>query len=88
MPPRTVMDREARWLDDRITARVGQFAGQDFYGTQHYAAAFIFEPMGYALGNLFTTFEALYILRTRLSLIYVRIGVSRTVLQTVVLALG
>ena len=49
---------EKRWLDERITARVGQFAGQDFYGVQHYAASFIFEPMGYALGNLFTTFES------------------------------
>ena len=48
---------EKRWLDERITARVGQFAGQDFYGAQHYAASFIFEPMGYALGNLFTTLE-------------------------------
>jgi porin len=48
---------EKRWLDERITARVGQFAGQDFYGTQHYAASFIFEPMGYALGNLFTDYE-------------------------------
>jgi porin len=49
---------EKRWLDERITARAGQFAGQDFYGAQHYAASFIFEPMGYALGNLFTTFES------------------------------
>jgi porin len=49
---------EKRWLDERITARVGQFAGQDFYGAQHYAASFIFEPMGYALGNLFTTSES------------------------------
>jgi carbohydrate-selective porin OprB len=49
---------EKRWLDERVTARVGQFAGQDFYGAQHYAASFIFEPMGYALGNLFTTFES------------------------------
>ncbi len=49
---------EKRWLDERITARVGQFAGQDFYGAQHYAASFICEPMGYALGNLFTTFES------------------------------
>ena len=49
---------EKRWLDDRIIARVGQFAGQDFYGVQHYGASFIFEPMGYALGNLFTTFES------------------------------
>jgi carbohydrate-selective porin OprB len=49
---------EKRWLDERITARVGQFAGQDFYGAQHFAASFIFEPMGYALGNLFTTLES------------------------------
>jgi porin len=49
---------EKRWLDERIVARVGQFAGQDFYGTQHYATSFIFEPLGYALGNLFTTFES------------------------------
>src|SRR5882757_332323 len=49
---------EKRWREERITARVGQFAGQDFYGTQHYAASFIFEPMGYALGNLFTDFES------------------------------
>jgi hypothetical protein len=44
---------ETRWLDQRIAARAGQFAGQEFYGAQHYAASFIFEPMGYALGNLF-----------------------------------
>jgi porin len=49
---------EKRWLDERITARVGQFAGQDFYGAQHDAASFIFEPMGYALGNLFTDRES------------------------------
>src|SRR5215813_11266700 len=49
---------EKRWLDERIVARAGQFAGQDFYGVQHYGSSFIFEPMGYALGNLFTTFES------------------------------
>jgi carbohydrate-selective porin OprB len=49
---------EKRWFDERLTARAGQFAGQDFYGAQHYAASFIFEPMGYALGNLFTDFES------------------------------
>jgi len=49
---------EKRWLDERITVRAGQFAGQDFYGAQHYAASFIFEPMGYALGNLFNTLES------------------------------
>ena len=49
---------EKRWLEERFTVRLGQFAGQDFYGAQHYAASFIFEPMGYALGNLFTDFES------------------------------
>jgi carbohydrate-selective porin OprB len=49
---------EKRWSDERVTARAGQFAGQDFYGAQHYAASFIFEPMGYALGNLFTDVES------------------------------
>ena len=49
---------EKRWSGDRLTVRAGQFAGQDFYGAQHYAASFIFEPMGYALNNLFNTFES------------------------------
>jgi porin len=49
---------EKRWLDERLATRMGQFAGQDFYGAQHYAASFIFEPMGYALGNLFTDYES------------------------------
>src|SRR5258707_14849148 len=49
---------EKRWFNERLTARVGQFAGEDFYGAQHYAASFIFEPMGYALGNLSTDFES------------------------------
>jgi porin len=49
---------EKRWNDDRIVVRAGQFAGQDFYGAQQYAASFIFEPMGYALDNLSNTFES------------------------------
>jgi porin len=49
---------EKRWLNERLTGRIGQFAGQDFYGAQHYASSFIVEPMGYALGNLFTDFES------------------------------
>jgi porin len=48
---------EKRWLDERIAVRVGQFAGQDFYGNARYGESFIFGPMGYALGNLSTTFE-------------------------------
>jgi len=49
---------EKRWFNEHFTARVGQFAGQHFYGTQHDGASFIFEPMGYALGDLFNTFES------------------------------
>jgi carbohydrate-selective porin OprB len=49
---------EKRWQDEKIVVRMGQFAGQDFYGAQHDAASFIFEPMGYALGNAFTTLES------------------------------
>ena len=49
---------EKRWYNERLTVRAGQFAGQDFYGAQHDAVSFIFEPMGYALGNLFTDFES------------------------------
>jgi carbohydrate-selective porin OprB len=49
---------EKRWSHERVIARIGQFAGQDFYGAQHYATSFIFEPMGYALGNLFADFES------------------------------
>jgi porin len=48
---------EKRWLDERVVARVGQFAEQDFYGAERYATSYVFEPMGYALGNLFTDFE-------------------------------
>lgn len=48
---------EQRWLDDRIAVRVGQFAGQDFYGNAQFGESFINEPMGYSLGNLGTTLE-------------------------------
>jgi carbohydrate-selective porin OprB len=48
---------EKRWLDDRIAVRVGQFAGQDFYGNAQFGESFINGPMGYGLGNLGTTFE-------------------------------
>lgn len=49
---------EKRWFKERVTARVGQFAEQDFYGAQYNGVSFIFEPMGYALGNLFTDLES------------------------------
>lgn len=43
---------------ERVVFRLGQFAAQDFYGTQHYGNSFIAEPMGYALGNLNATYES------------------------------
>lgn len=48
---------ERRFRADRVAIRAGQFAGQDFYGAQHFGSSFIFEPMGYALGNLSNTHE-------------------------------
>jgi hypothetical protein len=48
---------EKRWPDDRITVRMGQFAGQDFYGNAQYGSSFIISPLNYALGNLSTTLE-------------------------------
>jgi porin len=50
------------WLEksvfsNRLVARIGQFAAQDFYGSQHFGSSFIFEPLGYAMGNLSATYE-------------------------------
>jgi porin len=49
---------EKRFRSGRFEIRAGQFAAQDFYGAQYYAASFIFEPIGYALGNLGATYES------------------------------
>ena len=49
---------EKRWVNERIAFRLGQFAGEDFYGTQHDGSSFILEPLGYALGNLNSTYES------------------------------
>ena len=48
---------EKRTRKERVVVRAGQFAGQDFYGASHDGSSFIFEPLGYALGNLGSTFE-------------------------------
>ena len=46
-------------LNDKILVKVGQFAGLDSYGDQEYGAAYIIEPLDYAIGNLFsTTYES------------------------------
>ena len=49
---------EKQWVNENITFRLGQFAGEDFYGTQHDGTSFILEPLGYALGNLGSTYES------------------------------
>jgi porin len=48
---------EKQWFHNRVDARIGQIAGQDFFGTQQYGTSFVFEPMSYALPNLSTTYE-------------------------------
>ncbi len=53
---------DSYWLEksvsrERVVFRFGQFAGQDFYGTQHDGNSFFAEPLGYALGNLGATYE-------------------------------
>ncbi len=43
---------EQRFAADHLIFRLGQFAAQDFYGSQHYASSYILEPLDYAFGNL------------------------------------
>ena len=43
---------------EKLTIRAGQFAGMDFYGVQNYGANYLMEPLDYAFGNLFTTYES------------------------------
>ncbi len=42
----------------KLTMRAGQFAGMDFYGIQNYGGNYVMEPLDYAFGNLFTTYES------------------------------
>ena len=46
---------EKRSFEDRLVVRFGQFAAQDFYGSQLFGPSFIFEPLQYALPNLFSS---------------------------------
>ena len=49
---------EKRWFNERLVMRAGQFAGQDFYGSQLFGPSFIFEPLQYGFGNLYSaTYE-------------------------------
>jgi porin len=45
-------------FDGKLTVRAGQFAGMDFYGVQNYGSNYLMEPLDYAFGNLFTTYES------------------------------
>ena len=42
----------------KVKLRFGQFAGMDFYGVQNYGGNYLIEPLDYAFGNLFTTYES------------------------------
>jgi carbohydrate-selective porin OprB len=44
---------EQALLNHKLYVRLGQFAGLDSYGVQPDGASYIFEPLGYAIGNLF-----------------------------------
>jgi len=43
---------------NKVSVRVGQFAGMDFYGVQNYGGNYLMEPLDYAFGNLGTTYES------------------------------
>lgn len=45
---------EKALANNKLFIRAGQFAGLDFYGDQQYGGSYIMEPLGYALGNLFS----------------------------------
>jgi len=57
VPPRFLVVGEAMAERSRRRAS-GQFAGQDFYGSQHYAASFIFEDDGIRVRQFVTDFES------------------------------
>ena len=46
---------EKKSFEERLVLRFGQFAAQDFYGTQLFGPSFVFEPLQYALTNLFSS---------------------------------
>jgi carbohydrate-selective porin OprB len=51
------------WLQEslfngKLVIRAGQFAGMDFYGVSPVGKYYRIEPLDYAFGNLFTTYES------------------------------
>jgi carbohydrate-selective porin OprB len=54
---------DSYWLQqalfhNKLFIRGGQFAGMDFFGIQNYGGDYIIEPLDYAFGNLFNTYES------------------------------
>jgi carbohydrate-selective porin OprB len=54
---------DSYWLQqalfgNKLFIRGGQFAGMDFYGVQNYGGNYLMEPLDYAFGNLFNTYES------------------------------
>lgn len=54
---------DSYWLQQelfgkKLTIRGGQFAGMDFYGVQNYGGNYLMEPLDYAFGNMFNTYES------------------------------
>jgi porin len=45
---------EQSFANDKLFIRAGQFGGLDFYGSQAYRSSYVMDPLGYALGNVFT----------------------------------
>jgi len=45
-------------FNGKLVVRAGQFAGQDFYGVSEVGQYYRIEPLDYAFGNLFTTYES------------------------------
>ena len=45
---------EQALANNKLFIRLGQFAGLDFYGVQADGGSYVLEPLGYAIGNLFT----------------------------------
>jgi hypothetical protein len=43
------------FFQNKMWIRAGQLAGLDFFGNQKYSGTWLMEPLGYALGNLFSS---------------------------------
>ncbi len=48
---------EKRFASERVAVRIGQFSGEDTYGSQRLGTSFVFQPMAYAFDTLFDVYE-------------------------------